>query len=56
MPIRPATKEPMADVANAAAPRPFRAILLPSMVVTSEPVSPGVLIRMAVVELPYMAP
>ncbi len=52
----PATKEPIAAVASAAAPRPARAIRLPSIVVTSEPVSPGVLMRIAVVDEPYMAP
>src|SRR5690554_2199899 len=52
----PATKEPMAAVARAAAPLPERAILLPSSAVIIEPDSPGVLIRMDVVEPPYMAP
>src|SRR5690606_4881702 len=52
----PATKEPMAAVASAAAPRPERAILLPSSAVIMEPASPGVLIRMDVVDPPYMAP
>src|SRR5690554_4796800 len=52
----PAMNEPMAAVARAAAPRPARAILLPSRAVIIEPASPGVLIRMAVVDPPYMAP
>ena len=56
VPIRPAMNEPIADVTRAAAPRPRRAIWLPSMVVTSDPVSPGVLIRIDVVDDPYIAP
>src|SRR5690606_9631173 len=52
----PATNEPIAAVASAAAPRPARAILLPSSAVIIEPLSPGVLSRMEVVEPPYMAP
>ena len=56
VPIVPATKEPMAAVASAAPARPFLAILLPSIAVTIEPVSPGVLSRIEVVEPPYMAP
>ena len=56
VPIVPATKEPMAAVASAAAPRPRRAIWLPSSAVMIEPDSPGVLSRIEVVELPYMAP
>ena len=52
----PATKEPMAAVASAAPARPFLAILLPSMAVTMEPASPGVLSRIEVVEPPYIAP
>jgi hypothetical protein len=52
----PATKEPIAAVASAAAPRPCRAIRLPSTAVMIEPLSPGVLSRIEVVELPYMAP
>ena len=56
VPSVPATKEPMAAVASAAAPRPCRAIRLPSSAVMIEPDSPGVLSRIEVVELPYMAP
>ena len=56
VPMVPATKEPMAAVASAAAPRPCRAIRLPSIAVMIEPVSPGVLSRIEVVELPYIAP
>ena len=52
----PATNEPMAAVASAAAPRPFFAIWWPSMAVTTEEFSPGVLSRIDVVEQPYMAP
>ena len=56
MAIRPATKEPMAAVASAGAPRPARAILLPSSAVTIEALSPGVFKRIEVVEPPYMPP
>ena len=52
----PATNEPIAAVASAAPARPFLAILLPSMAVTMEPDSPGVLSRIEVVEPPYIAP
>ena len=52
----PATKDPIAEVANAAPARPWRAILKPSMAVTMVPVSPGVFSRMDVVEPPYIAP
>ena len=52
----PATKEPMAEVANAAPARPLLAILLPSMAVTMEAVSPGVFSKIEVVDPPYMAP
>ena len=52
----PATKEPMAEVASAGPPRPALAILLPSSAVAMEALSPGVLIRIAVVEPPYMPP
>ena len=56
VPIRPATKEPMAAVARAWAARPRLAIWLPSMAVTTEELSPGVLSRIEVVEPPYMPP
>ena len=56
VPIVPATKEPMAAVASAWAARPALAILLPSMAVTTEEDSPGVLSRIEVVEPPYMPP
>ena len=37
----PATKEPIAEVASAAPPRPERAILLPSSAVTMEALRPA---------------
>ena len=52
----PATKEPIAAVASAWAPRPFLAIMFPSIAVTIEPLSPGVLSKIDVVEPPYIAP
>ena len=52
----PATNEPIAAVARAAPARPFRAILLPSNAVITEPLSPGVLSKIEVVEPPYIAP
>lgn len=52
----PATKEPMAAVERAAAPRPALAILLPSMAVMTDALSPGVLSRIEVVEPPYIPP
>src|SRR3546814_14501599 len=52
----PAINEPIAAVASAAAPRPARAILLPSSAVIIDPASPGVLIKMDVVDPPSMAP
>src|SRR5690606_32531431 len=54
--IVPATKDPIAAVARAAAPRPLRAILLPSRAVMINALSPGVLSRIDVVEPPYMPP
>ncbi len=56
VPMVPATNEPMAAVASAAAPLPRFAILFPSSAVMMEPDSPGVLSRIDVVELPYIAP
>ena len=52
----PATNDPIAAVVSAAAPRPWRAIMWPSIAVTIDAVSPGELIRMLVVEPPYIAP
>lgn len=54
--IVPATKEPMAAVARAGPARPLRAILLPSMAVMMDELSPGVLSRIDVVEPPYIPP
>jgi hypothetical protein len=56
VPIVPATKLPSAAVARAAAPRPARAILLPSRALATEELSPGVFSRIEVVEPPYMPP
>ena len=56
VPIVPATNEPIAAVASAGAARPALAIRLPSMAVTTEADSPGVLSRIEVVEPPYMPP
>ena len=54
--IVPATKEPMAAVDRAAPPRPRFAIWKPSIVVTTDADSPGVLSRIDVVDPPYMPP
>ena len=54
--IVPATNEPMAAVASAGPARPRFAIRLPSIAVTIEADSPGVLSRIDVVEPPYIAP
>ena len=54
--INPATNEPMAAVASAAPARPALAILLPSRAVITEPLSPGVLSKIDVVDPPYIAP
>jgi hypothetical protein len=43
-------------VARAADARPFRAIMCPSIAVMIEDVSPGELMRMLVVDPPYIAP
>ena len=52
----PATNDPIAAVVSAAAPRPWRAIMWPSIAVTIDAVSPGVFSRMLVVDPPYIAP
>ena len=52
----PATNDPMAAVASAWAARPPLAILLPSMAVTTDALSPGVFSRIDVVDPPYMPP
>ena len=54
--IVPATNDPIAAVARAWAARPLLAILLPSMAVTTDALSPGVFSRIEVVEPPYMPP
>ena len=56
VPSVPATKDPMAEVARACAARPDLAILLPSMAVTTDEDSPGVLSRIEVVDPPYIPP
>ncbi|MNP03968.1 hypothetical protein D3C76_958690 [compost metagenome] len=50
--IVPATKDPIAAVANAGPARPLRAMRLPSNAVTMEDDSPGVLSRIEVVDPP----
>ena len=52
----PATNDPIAAVARAAAPRPRRAMRLPSSAVMIAPLSPGVFSRIDVVDPPYIAP
>jgi hypothetical protein len=52
----PPTQDPHPDIKRAAPPRPFRVIWYPSIQVTIEADSPGMFIRMEVVEPPYMAP
>ena len=52
----PAKNEPMAAVASAVPARPWRAIWWPSSAVTIDDASPGMLIRMAVVDPPYCVP
>ena len=56
VPMVPATNDPSAAVQSAAAPRPCRAILLPSSAVIIAPLSPGVFSRIEVVDPPYIAP
>ena len=53
---QPAKNEPSAAIASAEPARPLRAMAWPSMVVTTEEDSPGMLTRIAVVEPPYWAP
>ncbi len=55
-PMVPAMKEPMAAMPRAGPARPFFAIWYPSIQVTTEAASPGMLTRMEVVDPPYMAP
>ena len=56
VPSVPATNEPSAAVASAAPPRPRFAIWNPSMAVTIDADSPGVLRRIDVVDPPYIPP
>ncbi len=56
VPMSPPTKWPMAAAASACAPRPLRAMGLPSMAVTTAAVSPGVFSRIDVVDPPNMPP
>src|ERR1044071_7145869 len=53
---QPAMNEPMAAMASAGPALPCFAIWWPSSVVTTEDDSPGMLIRIEVVEPPYCAP
>ena len=55
-PMVPATHDPMPATASAAPALPFRAIWYPSRQVTTDAASPGTLIRIDVVDPPYMAP
>ena len=52
----PAMKEPKAEMPSAGPARPCLAIWWPSMQVTTEAASPGMLTRMEVVEPPYIEP
>ena len=52
----PAKNEPIAAVASAGPARPCFAISWPSIAVTADDVSPGRLMRIAVVDPPYCAP
>ena len=54
--IEPAKNDPMAAIPSAGPARPCRAIWWPSIVVTTDEASPGMLTRIAVVEPPYCAP
>jgi hypothetical protein len=56
VPTVPATNEPIAAAARAAPALPSRAMTWPSIAVTADEVSPGMLMRIAVVEPPYCAP
>src|SRR5215467_10356826 len=50
---QPAKNDPMAAIASAGPARPFFAIWNPSRVVITDDASPGMLIRIEVVEPPY---
>ena len=52
----PPMNEPKADMPRAAPARPCRAIWYPSTAVMTEADSPGTLMRIEVVEPPYIAP
>jgi hypothetical protein len=52
----PAMYEPTAAMVSAGPARPLRAMALPSMQVITEAASPGMRIRIDVVEPPYIAP
>ncbi len=52
----PANSDASAEIASAGPARPRWAMAWPSSTVITEEVSPGILIRMAVVEPPYCAP
>src|SRR5262245_2303288 len=56
VPTQPANSELSAATANAGPARPSFAIAWPSRQVTTEPASPGTLIRIAVVDPPYCVP
>ena len=49
----PAMNEPIAEIPRAEPARPLRAILYPSIHVTAELTSPGILSKMDVVDPPY---
>jgi hypothetical protein len=55
-PIVPATKEEIAAMARAGAALPCLAISYPSTQVITEEISPGIFIKIEVVDPPYMAP
>ena len=52
----PATQEPTAAIHKAAPARPFLAMALPSIQVITDEASPGIRIRIEVVEPPYCEP
>ena len=52
----PATQEPTAAMQSAAPARPLRAMALPSIQVITDEASPGIRIRIEVVEPPYCEP
>jgi len=52
----PPIQDPHAEIKRAAPPRPLRVIWYPSIHVTIEADSPGMFIKIEVVEPPYMAP